>query len=163
MTEQRELHPAGKNFRGEIVTTGFSDTKGGDPQIFVSIMNSDTGEQITKFLSMSEKAIEWTVKQLRRCGYHGFDFAELDDGTLLAGNQVLYDVEHNINPNTNQMQAQVGWLNDPNRVGIQRSENAAANAKRFNEILKQFPPDQAPKNTQQRPSVASAAIGDTPW
>ena len=158
MTEQRNLHPAGKNFRGEIVTHGFSEAGTGAEQIFITIANADTGEQITKFLSLSEKAIEWTVKQLRRCGYTGFDFADLESGDLLAGNPILYDIEHSPNPNTGEMQAKVGWLNDPNRAGIQRSENAAANAKRFNEILKQFPPEKT--TAQPKPAMSHPVSGD---
>ena len=88
------IHPAGKSFSGTITDHGFSETQGGNFQIFVTIENNESGQKITAFLALSEKAAEWTVKKLRACGYDGFDFNELADGERLRGNVVLYDVEH---------------------------------------------------------------------
>jgi len=142
-----DLHPAGKGFLGTITDHGFSESKDGASQVFLTIQNDDNPQHIiTKFLSMSEKAIEWTVKQLRRAGFTGYDFTDLADGQLLVGNQVRYEVEHE--EWDGEIRAKVGWINDPDRVGIQRSDSAASNAKRFNAVLKQHPPEKKATTVQ---------------
>ena len=140
-----DMHPAGKGFRGTITDHGFSEAKSGSDQLFLVIRNNETDRLITKYLALTDAAIEWTVKQLRRAGYSGFSLSDLADGQRLVGNEVAYDVEHEINPATGATVAKVGWINDPNRVGIQRSQNAATNAARFDAVLKKFPPDQPAK------------------
>lgn len=153
------LHPAGKNFRGTIVDYGFSETKDGREQVFVKLQNDDTGEIVTAFMALTEKAAEWTVKKLRACGFNGFSFEDLDDGGVaLRGNKVLYEVEHDTY--NGKTTAKVGWINKPG--GIRRAENGARNAARFNSILLEFPPDDpAPQSPSARP-VHAAPSGDEP-
>ena len=157
----RELHPEGKGFRGIITDHGIIEAKSGTPQVFVKIQNSDEpSHNATAFMALTDKAVEWTVKKLRGCGYTGFDFQELGDGTLLAGNQVLYQVEHEAGPD-GVIRDKVGWINDPNSSGLQSSDAAVANSARFNEILKQFPPENKPQTPAGSPPPVPA--GSVPW
>lgn len=151
-----DQHPTGW-FLGEVIDHGFNEAGTNTPQIFVRL-RSEAGE-ITAFLSMTEKAIEYTVKKLRACGYVGFDFGELEDGKLLIGNQVKYQVTSETY--NGETRSKVGWINDPNSSGMERSETAAANARRFNAILKANPPEANGKPKAAAPAVSAAA--DAPW
>jgi len=152
----RELHPEGRFF-GNITDHGFSESKNGADQIFLSIENEDNAAHtITTFLSMNgevseaakgrdpdaKPAVHYTVISLRNAGFTGFDFGELEDGTLLKDNRIGYVIEHETWEGT--VRDKVKWINDPNRSGIKRSENAKANATRLNSFLKQNPPTVSP-------------------
>jgi len=158
MSHDYDLHPAGWFF-GHVTNHGFSDSKGGNPQIFVSFEDeADSSNRITAFLSMTDASIEYTVKKLRACGYVGSELDELWDGQLLAGNRVRYQVLHE--SYDGKMYAKVGFVNDPDYVGIQRSENARANSSRFNYILTKFPPTEQKKADE---AVGGVDAGDPPF
>lgn len=158
----RELHPVGKNFNGEILTHGFSETKNHKEQVFVSIKNTETGKEITAFMSLSDKVtrsgkkvVEYTIEKLRRCGFRGYQMAELASGELLKGNEILYEVEHETYTDNNGNEVttdKVGWINDPNGGGVERSAVAAQNASRFDALLRDNPPENKPAaNTDSDP------------
>jgi hypothetical protein len=153
--EDKNIHPAGKGFRGVVTDHGFSEAGTGADQVFVTIQNSNTPERsITAFLAMTDKAIKWTVKKLRACGFTGYDFTDLADGKLLVGHEVIYEVEHDVFEG--ETKAKVGWINNPDDRGFERSESAKQNAARFNDVLKQNPP----QNTAMQEPAASPALAD---
>ena len=142
---QRQLHPAGKSFAGVILDHGFSETKNGASQIFVAIQNAESGAEITAFMSLAEtmtrtgkQVVEYTIEKLRRCGFTGFSMAELADGELLKGNEIRYEVVHETFEGV--IRDKVGWINSPGS-GVERSATAEQNAARFDELLKQNPPE----------------------
>ena len=153
---QRQLHPEGKSFPGVILDHGFSDTKSGASQVFVLIQHAETGEEITAFMSLSEKitrtgksVVEYTIEKLRRCGFTGFSMAELADGELLKGNEIRYEVVHETFEGV--IRDKVGWINSPG-AGVERSTGAAQNAARFDELLKQNPPENNAGHTSNQHS-----------
>jgi hypothetical protein len=164
--ENENLHPEGKGFRGTITGHGVSEAKSGAQQIFVQIQNSEVPDQrITAFMSMAEtvtstgrSVIDYTVEKLRRCGWKGFSLSEIEAGEMLVGNEIIYEVEHEVFEG--KTRAKVGWINDP-AGGIQRANATAENISRFEEIAKQNPPENKP--TTGQPAGAPAADGTAPW
>jgi hypothetical protein len=161
------LHPAGKGFRGVITGHGVSEAKNSNQQIFIHIQNQETSDQrITAFLSMSETktrtpgmtVIDYTVDKLRRCGWKGYSLADIENGELLVGNEIIYEVDHEVYDGTTR--AKVGWINDP-EGGIQRAAATQDNISRFEQIAKQNPPQNTPA---QEPAASPAlADGDCPF
>jgi hypothetical protein len=156
----RSEHPTGW-FEGEVTGHGFIEASTGTPQVFVGL-RSDEGHEITAFLALTEAAVEHTVKKLRACGFKGFDFAQIEDGTLLVGNKVRYQVQDN--EYNGQVRRQVGWINDPNSSPFERSQTAAQNARRFNDLLRANPPESTkPASTSPPPPPAPVLPGDIPF
>lgn len=129
---QHDMHPAG-TFRAEIVDHGYSETKAGTPQFTVQF-STESGT-IAGFFAMTDKAIEHTIKKIRAMGYEGDDLDDLADGTVLKGCYCSIQVTHETY--NGQISAKVGWVNpDGYTPGIKKSASAAANARRFNSLLK---------------------------
>ena len=127
-----DLHPAG-TFRAEIVDHGFSESTTGNPQFSVQFRTEH--DTISGYFSMTDKAIEHTIKKIRAMGYEGDDLADLEDGTVLKGCFCSIQITHETY--NGQVSAKVGWVNPDGYVpGIKKSASAAANARRFNSLLK---------------------------
>lgn len=150
---QREMHPAGY-FRAEILDHGFSESTGGTPQFSVQFQTEHG--QMRGFFALSDNAIEHTIKKIRAMGYAGDDLADLEDGSVLRGAFCIIQVTHDTYNGT--VSPKVGWVNpDGWQPGIKKSATAAANAKRFNALLKRVPVDPSAK---PRTAAAGAGAGD---
>lgn len=166
----RELHPAGKGFRGVITGHGVSEAKNHNQQVFVQIQNEEfPDQQITAFMSLAETktrtpgmtVIDYTVDKLRRCGWKGYSLTDIEAGELLVGNKIIYEVEHETFEGTTR--DKVGWINDPNG-GVQRAAATRENISRFEQIAKQNPPQNTPQNAPATEATgAPAADGSPPW
>lgn len=129
------LHPAG-DFRAEILDHGFSETQSGTPQFVVKFRTEH--DTINGYFAMTDRAIEHTIKKIRAMGYEGDDLSDLEDGALLRGLFCSIQVTHDTY--NGQVSAKVGWVNpDGYTPGVKKSAAAAANAKRFNSLLKKIP------------------------
>lgn len=129
------IHPAG-TFRAEVVDHGFSESKGGTPQLFVNF-KTEYGI-LFAFFALTDKSAEHTMKKIRAMGYAGDDLAELEDGTKLRGNFCMVEVTHE--EYNGATKARVGWVNEDGwSPGAKRSETAAHNVSRFNALLKKTP------------------------
>jgi hypothetical protein len=130
-----ELHPAGV-VRARIEDHGYSTAKSGNDQFVVRFQTKHGS--IASYFSLSDKAADWTVEKIRAMGYEGDDMGALADGTALRGRFCMIEVRHE--EYGGRMRAKVAFVNpDGWEPGIQRSEDAAVNAKRFNALLKRKP------------------------
>ena len=105
------IMPAG-TYIAKIVGTKIGTTSKGDPQVEVRFENDD-GEHISYFGYFSSKALPFTLKTLKTCGWdaaeHGMDVTSLHGSTALVGKQVEVVVEDNeYNGKVNQ---KVAWVN----------------------------------------------------
>lgn len=145
-----DQHPTGW-FEGEIVENGLTESKEGNPQVYIKIKNTDggyDGAPMTAFLSLSEKALKWTVDKLRASGFKGFNIEDLGEEDLLAGNIVKYQVTDNeYNGETTR---QIGWIRDPNAGTFRATDLRKANKKLIADALKANPP-------------IESADDDAPW
>lgn len=100
-------------YLGKIVEYGISETKKGDPQVFVTLQSGT--DKITWFGSFTnEKAREITVKTLVDMGLEGDDVSELSDEVGLDKNKEL---KFKVDTETwnGKEYTKVKWVSDPNK------------------------------------------------
>ena len=108
---------AGK-YRARAREWAFGLAKSGNEQIGVQFdLLDQPGESITWFGSFAPKALEFTLKALRACGWQGADLAELDCNMGgLEQNEVVLVVEHE--EYQGKTSARVRWVNAAGGVGM---------------------------------------------
>lgn len=105
-------------YRARAREWAFGLAKSGNEQIGVEFDLLDRpGERMTWFGSFAPKALEFTLKALRACGWTGSDLAELDANMGgLEQNEVVLVVEHE--EYQGKVSARVRWVNAGGGVGM---------------------------------------------
>lgn len=132
------IHPAG--FHNAIVVDhGFVTSSKGNTQLSVQF-NTEYGA-IRGWFALTPKAAQYTMEKIRAMGFQGGDLGKLADGNILEGNQCTLQINHEQDPN-GKMRARVGFVNRLGERGgaaVEYDNAAAANAQRFNALLKKTP------------------------
>lgn len=129
------IHPTGY-FDATILDHGFATTGTGAEQFFTQFQTEHG--TIVGYFFLTDKAAEHTMKKIRAMGYQGGDLSALADGRELRGHQCSITIDHEIYEG--KTQAKVGWVNQLGETGIvERCDVTAANARRFNALLKKTP------------------------
>jgi hypothetical protein len=121
-------------YNGTVKDYGISETKAGDPQVFVAF-DIDGHGSLTWFGSLKEgKAQEITLKGLLAAGFTGKDVSELldgpDGGAIPLGTEVSLVIENEEYPaGSGTMNPRIRWVNKPGGGGVQRADAATAKAK----------------------------------
>lgn len=130
-------HPKG-TFDAVIMNHGFCMSKGQSPkEQFWAQFHTDAG-QITGYFYLTNDAAEHTIKKIRAMGFQGSDLRDLADGQALYKNLCQIVVEHD--EYQGKIYPKVGFVNPFGHVaGPKNDDVVAANAKRFNALLKNIP------------------------
>lgn len=129
-----ERHPAG-NFRAEILDHGWSESSTGTPQFTVKFQTEHG--HVNGYFPMTDRAAEHTLRKIRAMGYEGDDLDDLADGSVLKGCFCQIQVTHETH--NGKTSAKVGFVDPDGYVpGVKKSAGAAANARRFNGLLKKI-------------------------
>ena len=132
------MHPTG-TFEAEIVEHAITESSKGTPQIAVKFETKEG--DITGWFALTDKAAEYTIKKLRAMGFQGDDLKQINDGQCIVGNQCNIVVAHEeYNGTTNARVKFVNPLGVTGGADITASDGAAANARRFNALLRQEKP-----------------------
>lgn len=158
MSQQRELHPAGF-FIAKVLDHGFSSAKTGTPQFWAKF-KTDAGD-VVGYFAMSDRAAEYTVEKIQAMGFEGTDLQELSTGTVLQGHECQIGVTHDTYNNVTREKVDSVYPIDfvP---GPSRDETAAANARRFNALLKKKSAAPGTAPTTRRAAVPPKQDDDEP-
>ena len=130
-----DLHPPGLH-EAEITDHGFGQSTTGSDQFVVSYKTAFGS--LFGYFYLTDKAVQYTLQKVRNMGFQGDDLSELGDGSVLRGNRVLIDVRHETYEGVSRAKINgvypLGW-----EPGVKKDAAVAANAKRFNSILKTVP------------------------
>jgi len=128
------IHPQG-TYDAVIMNHGFCMSKGKNPkEQFWAQFHTDAG-QITGYFYLTNDAAEHTIKKIRAMGYQGDDLRLLSDGQALFKNLCQITVQHD--ENEGKIYPKVGFVNPfGHQAGPKNDDVVAANAKRFNALLK---------------------------
>lgn len=109
----------------------FGEASNGTPQIAVLFEAVDTGETITWYGYLTEKAAKYAVQALRTMGWQGDDLSALDIGDIQEEVSIVVDTEEY----DGQTRTKVKWVNRPGGLALkQRME--PADRKRFADKFK---------------------------
>jgi hypothetical protein len=79
MTEENKIMPG--EYTGKVTDYGISETKAGMPQVFIKFTFNENGKSLTWFGGLSsDKALDFSGKNLIRCGFRGTDLTVLANG-----------------------------------------------------------------------------------
>lgn len=129
-----DLHPIGEH-EAEVLDHGLVTSKTGTSGVAVKFQTEF--DVITGWFYLTDKTVEYTIEKLRAMGWEGDDFRELNQQpAVLAGHKCVITVSHE--SYEGKTRAKVNFVNPEGYEGgeIQRDENAAKNAMRFNALLK---------------------------
>ncbi len=89
-----DLYPEG-NHLAKCKEWALTETKAGDPQVFLKFEDVDGREPPPYFGGFGERSLPHTLKALRACGWTGTDITEIEHAQCgLDSNQVSLKVEH---------------------------------------------------------------------
>ena len=162
------LHPAGQFDDAVIIDHGYSKAKTGTVQLFVVF--ETTADKITGFFALTDKAIEYTLKNIRAMGFDGERLEDLADGKAMDGNLCQIQVDHE--EWNGKTRAKVSWVNPVGAGGggIERDADGPAVASRFNALLRKEPVvpkavkgGTAPPNNPTNPTPEGPADDEIPF
>ncbi len=108
------LYPAGYVL-AKCIEWALTETKKGDPQIFLRFKALDDTDPPGYFGGFSDKSLPHTLKALRACGWQGTDISELDHHTAgLDANEVSLKIEHEVWEGVER--ARVSFVNVPGQA-----------------------------------------------
>ena len=105
------LYPAGYHL-AKCVEWALTETKKGDPQVFLKFKALDGTEPPAYFGGFGERSLPFTLKALRACGWTGADVTEIENAHCgLDANEVSLKVEHETYEGVER--AKVSFVNVP--------------------------------------------------
>ena len=128
-----DIHPTGE-FTAEVVDHGIATSKAGKPML-VAKFKTIHG-YLTGWFSMSEKAIEYTVKKAVAMGFTGKSLSDLNDGKCLIGKECTITVKHeDFDGKTSAKVDRIDPLGGGGGAEIKRDLAAAKSAAMFDGLL----------------------------
>ena len=169
MNEENNNRSKEGTFTAKIKDYGISETKAGDPQIFIGFeyMENDIQRNMTWFGSLKDgKGREITFGALRNCGFSGksfYDLAEGSDSGLLDNNRELSIV---IQPNEweGKTTMRISFINIPGAVRSKLSKIDAIDKMKGMNLegdwmqFKQDNADEGGGNKEEKPSFTEDDI-----
>lgn len=108
------LYPAGYHL-AKCVEWALTETKKGDPQVFLKFKALDGSEPPAYFGGFGERSLPFTLKALRACGWTGTDITDIDNAHCgLDTNEVSLKVEHETYEGVER--AKVSFVNVPGQA-----------------------------------------------
>lgn len=149
------LYPAGYHL-AKCVEWALTETKKGDPQVFLKFKALDGTEPPAYFGGFGERSLPFTLKALRACGWTGSDVTEIEHANAgLDRNEVSLKVEHETYEGVER--AKVSFVNAPGQAlkPLDPAKKASFAQQMKAQIL-------ALEQGQPRPAAAKAPSGPPP-
>lgn len=141
-------------YRAKAVEWGLGESSNGTPQIAIKFELLDYDNSfITWYGAFTEKALPWTEKAMRVCGWVGYDLEQLD--TLGTNEVELVVVNEEYPEGSGQFYSRVKWVNPAGGIGLKKQMDAGG-MKAFAESMKAKLMALNPGQAQQQARAAAA-------